>query len=211
MLENQTGLPERILAIGAHPDDIELSCGGTLAKYAKNGADVFVLVLTRGELLSVNKGTDRVEESERAFSVLGIKNISFYDLPDTRVYERLQEVISLIEDFCKKFDPQRVYTMSQADKHQDHWAAHMATMAACRNIPQILGYETPSTFPSFSPVVFEDITSFLELKVEALGNHGSQKKKPYMQRNATTIRAGFRGLQINVEAAEAFEAYRFLL
>ncbi len=211
MPKNQRGLPKRILTVGAHPDDVELGCGGTLAKYAQNGVDVFVLVLTKGELLSVKKGADRTEESVRALSILGVKDISFCDFPDTRVYEKLHEAISCIESFCKKYNPQRVYTISQKDRHQDHWTTNLATMAACKDIPQLLGYETPSTLPSFSPVLFEDITSLLEAKVEALGNHGSQKEKLYMQRDAITIRAKFRGLQINAEAAEAFEAYRFLL
>jgi len=59
--------------------------------------------------------------------------------------------------------------------------------------------------------VSQDITSFLELKVQALKNHGSQKEKLYMQRDAITTRAKFRGFQAKVEMAEAFEACRFLL
>ncbi len=210
MSEDKRNLPKGILAIGAHPDDIELGCGGMLAKYTKAGVEIFVLVLTKGELLSVKKGADRVEESTRALSILGVKNVSFCDFPDTRVYGKLPEAILFIESFCKKHNPQRVYTMSQKDRHQDHWSTYLATMAACKNIPQLLCYETPSTLASFSPLLFEDITSLLELKIEALGNHGSQRDKSYMQKNAISTRAKFRGLQTNVGAAEAFEVCRLL-
>jgi len=211
MSENQTGLSKRILAIGAHPDDVELSCGGTLAKYAKEGRDIFVLFLTKGEMISNNNGVDRVEESTRALSILGIQHFEFGNLRDTEIYEELQKAISVIENFCQKLSPQRVYTMSGSDSHQDHWATYMATIAACRNVSQLLCYETPSTSPSFTPNIFEDITSFLELKVKAIINHRTQQKKSYMSRDTTVIRAKFRGLQINVGAAEAFEVYRFLL
>lgn len=210
MVKNE-GNTKRILAIGAHPDDVELGCGGTLAKYAKEGADIFVLFLTKGEMLSNNNGVDRVQESMRALSVLGIQHFEFGNLRDTKIYEELQKAISVIENFCQKLNPQRVYTMSESDSHQDHWATYMATTAACRNVSQLLCYETPSTSSSFTPNIFENLTTFLELKVEAIMNHNTQQKKPYMSRDAIVIRAKFRGLQTNVEAAEAFEAYRLIL
>ena len=209
MSEDKRNLPKGILAIGAHPDDVELGCGGTLAKYAKEGIDIYVLILTHGEKLS-NNG-ERIEESMKALSVLGIRHVEFADFKDTKLYEGLAEVILSIEHSRRKINPQRVYTACQHDSHQDHWLTYVATVAACREIPQILCYETPSSLPTFSPDIFEDITSFLELKVQALKNHGSQKEKLYMQRDAITTRAKFRGFQAKVEMAEAFEACRFLL
>ena len=113
MSENKRNLPKGILAIGAHPDDVELGCGGTLAKYAKEGIDIYVLILTHGEKLS-NNG-ERIEESMKALSVLGIRHVEFADFKDTKLYEGLAEVILSIEHSRRKINPQRVYTACQHD------------------------------------------------------------------------------------------------
>ena len=201
--------PERILSIGAHPDDIELGCGGTLAKYARDKVEILALVLTRGE--EISNGRDRVAESKQALTLFGVDNAEFCEFHDTRAYEDLRAIILVIERLCRGFTPQRIYTNSKDDSHQDHATVHAATIVACREIPQVLCYETFSTLPSFTPNVFEDITPFLDLKVEALENHISQKKKEYMRREAVTSRARFRGLQARVGAAEAFEVHRLVL
>jgi len=201
----------RILAIASHADDLALGCAGALAKHVKEHDEVFLLILTRGE-----EGGDpemRTKETVRSAAVLGIpeKNVHLSSLPDAKMFENLRRAILEIENISDKYNPFRVYTSSNKDRHQDHVATAMATKAACRKVPQILGYETPSTLSEFSPQVFIDISETLSLKTKAIRLHQSQRRKGYMKVEAARGLARFRGLQAGVKAAEAFEVYRMVL
>lgn len=202
----------RALVIGAHPDDIELGCGGTLAKLSKKGWKTTALVLTKGEVLSSNGGQDRVEEAKRSLSLLGVSDIRFSDFRDTRVYEDLKEVIEFVQALVTHLSPQRIYVPSREDNHQDHWAAYQAAMAvANKSVPQVLGYETPSTATSFRPSLFEDISDTLQTKLKAIDMHETQSRKEYMSEDLIIVRARFRGSQAGIPEAEAFEVYKFIL
>jgi len=201
----------RVLGIAAHSDDIALGCAGAIAKHIEVHDEVFLLVLTRGE-----EGGDpkaRTEETVKSATVLGIspKNVRFGDLPDARVFENLRKAILTIESVTDEHNPFRVYTSCGKDRHQDHVATTMATKAACRKVPQILAYETPSTLTEFSPQAFIDISETLTLKIKSIKMHQSQRKKGYMKAEAARGLARFRGLQAGVKAAEAFEVYRMIL
>jgi len=200
-----------VLGIAAHSDDIALGCAGALAKHVKAHDKVFLLILTRGE-----EGGDpkvRINETVKSAGVLGIpkKNVHVSSLPDAKIFENLRKAILEIEKISDKYNPFRVYTSSNKDRHQDHVATAMATKAACRKVPQILAYETPSTFAEFSPQVFIDISEMVPLKTKAIRLHQSQKRKGYMKVEAARGLARFRGLQAGVKAAEAFEVYRMVL
>ena len=201
----------RVLGISAHPDDIAFGCAGAIASHIKMGDEVFLLILTRGE-----EGGDpkvRVEETIKSAAVLGIpKNkVHFNNIPDTKIFENLRKVILEIEKITDRQKPHRVYTQSSKDRHQDHIAAAMATKAACRHVPQILAYETPSTLSEFAPQAFVDISDTLLLKTKAVRLHRSQRRKGYMKVEGVKGLARFRGLQAGVKAAEAFEVYRMIL
>ncbi len=134
------------LGCGAHPDDIELGCGASLARLAQKGIYIAAVVMTTG-----NSGTDgiidRHEESRNALKILGCHQTIHLNFADTRAHLQLNDMISALEDIIKNQIPSdveimRVYTMHDADRHQDHLAVYQASMVACRTIPQILGYET---------------------------------------------------------------------
>jgi len=199
------------LAISSHPDDIALGCAGSIAKHLKMRDEVYLLFLTRGE--EGGASTVRIEETIKSAAVLGVQKnkIHFANLPDTRIFENLRKAILEIEKITDKHKPYRVYTPSNKDRHQDHIAAAMATKAACRHVPQILAYETPSSLSEFSPQAFIDISQTLSLKAKAVGLHRSQRRKGYMKVAAVEGLARFRGLQAGVKAAEAFEVYRMIL
>lgn len=201
----------RVLGIAAHADDIALGCGGAMAKHIKTHDDVLLLILTRGE-----EGGDpkvRTEETVKSAAVLNIpeKNVHFCNLPDAKMFENLRKAILKIENVTNKYNPFRVYTSSSKDRHQDHAATAMATKAACRKVPQVLTYETPSTLAEFAPQAFIDISETLFLKIKSIKMHQSQKRKGYMKAEAARGLARFRGLQAGVKAAEAFEVYRMVL
>lgn len=194
---------QTILAIGAHPDDIELGCGGSLAKFVKAGARVRALVLTHGTVGNRDHANfDRVGETRRALELLGVKDVVIEDYPDTRLYERLRDIIECIEKHVQDLRPDRVYTMFQHDHHQDHRTVFEASVPACRGVNQILCYETPSSVYEFQPKAFESIEGFLEHKITALGLHVSQRDRPYTQPEAMRTLALFRGLQLGVSRGE---------
>jgi LmbE family N-acetylglucosaminyl deacetylase len=196
-----------ILALGAHPDDLELGCGATLAKLIKSGAAVRAVVFSRGRV-GASSAFDRAAETRSALASLGVQDVHIHDFPDTRLHERLNDLIEAIEVHVRETTPDRVYTMFKEDRHQDHRAVHQASAVACRRAPQILAYETPSSYPNFVPTVFERVDEFLELKVEALKLHQSQAERQYMNEDMVRSAAHFRGVQVELGRAEGFFPYK---
>lgn len=192
-----------VLAIGAHPDDIEIGCGATLAKHKMNGDIVHGLILTGGG----QHGNPLIRESEfrRAASIVGIKSLSFADLEDTYIFENLRATILAIEALVEQINPDIVYSHSEHDRHQDHIGTFLATRVACRNIPQVLLYETPSILPTFSPQVFVNVEDTIEKKLEAIRLYASQSSSYYMECDLVEGLAKIRGYSQNVRFCEAFE------
>lgn len=207
---NATTEPMRILAIGAHPDDVELGCGGTLVKLSNAGAKIRALILSRGRRGTLSDA-DRTAETERALATIGVTDIRVCDFEDTRLTYSLCEIVDVIEKEVQALQPHRVYTMFQHDRHQDHRAVYEASAVACRSVPQLLGYETPSSYPNFMPTVFENIADHLESKLAALKCHKSQGQRLYMQEEKVRSAAHFRGAQIGIGPSEGFIPYKLVL
>ena len=197
-----------VLAVGAHPDDIELGCGGTLYKSVQSGAKVIALYMTRG-----GKMTDtnvRMKESTEAMKILGVHNVHFEDFPDTEI-PFSHKAVSCLEGYAIKYRPDVVLTHSINDTHQDHRQVAWLSMSAFRNIPKILAYETPRVMPAaFSPTYFVDISGCSQVKWEALKCHVSQNEKRYLAYESMINLCSFRGSQAGVKEAEAFEVVRYL-
>ena len=199
---------EVIIAVGAHPDDIELGCGGTLFKSSQMGKHVVAVFLTRGE--KSGDATVRANESTEALRVLGVTDVHFLNFRDTEIPGSFEAIDSL-EKFEVKYNPDMVLTHTINDMHQDHRQVGWLTLSAFRNASKILAYETPRVQPGlFSPVFFVDITGALDKKWEALRCHVSQKKKRYLAYESTVNLASFRGNQAGVKEAEAFEVVKYL-
>jgi len=165
-----------VLALGAHPDDLELGCGATLAKLCAAGVTVHAVVFSEGKK-GAPDGSDRPAESRSALESLGVASVTQHQFADTRLHENLNELIEVTEGHVRDLKPDRVYTMFHLDRHQDHRAVHEASVVACRRVPQILGYETPSSYPNFTPTVFEPVDETIEAKVRALKIHASQGER----------------------------------
>lgn len=197
-----------VLAVGAHPDDIELGSGGTLYKAVRAGARVIALYMTRG-----GKTTDtnvRMKESTKAMHVLGVDEILFENFPDTEIPDSF-EAVNCLEQYALKYQPDIVLTHSVNDTHQDHRRVGWLAMASFRNIPKVLAFETPRVRPAaFLPTFFVNITGCVDKKWEALRCHVSQKEKRYLAYESTVNLSSFRGSQVGVEAAEAFEIVKYV-
>jgi LmbE family N-acetylglucosaminyl deacetylase len=200
----------RVLAIGAHPDDVELGCGGTLAKHVAQGDEVTVLIVTKGEA-GPGRVKDRTDEVERAASVLGVTRVVWGHHPDGLVSTDELGLVHLIEDTMRRYEIERVYTHGESDSHQDHRAVALATLGAARHATCILTYESPSSL-GFTPSVFVDVTGYLDKKLDALRAHESQVNNSAMASTSLVeTNAGYRGFQARVEAAEGFIPVRLML
>jgi LmbE family N-acetylglucosaminyl deacetylase len=199
----------QILGIGAHPDDLELGCAGTLARHVAQGDPVTMLIVTAGQS-GPGDVSLRQEEGREAARALGA-DLVFGGLPDGSVSNHELTLVHLIEDAVRYSGATTVYTHGEKDSHQDHRAVAMASMGACRAVQRVLCYDSPSSL-GFRPSVFVDITTTLDKKLAALEAHQSQVVHSAMaSRSLVTTQAGYRGFQARCEAAEAFEPLRLVL
>jgi len=199
-----------ILVIGAHPDDFEYGCGGTLLKLRSHGAKISVLVMTAGEF----GGDPKVRMSEQQ-KVCKFLNADLYwgGLVDTRV-ELTKELIDKVESIIKKVNPTLIFVHYPEDTHQDHRNLASATITATRYIRNVLFYESPTSI-NFSPSVFVDIGDILNEKLKLLRMHRSQvyatKVKGLSIIESAVSCAIFRGYQNRVKYAEGFKPLRLSL
>lgn len=197
-----------ILAIGAHPDDVELGCGGTLLRAHHEGIATTILVLTDGARGAGGSGV-RHAEQQRAALRLGA-DLVMSNRPDGQLSADT-ELVDCIEGVIAESGAHLILTHGQADSHQDHRAAAAATLAAARSQAQILHYESPSTL-EFAPTVFCDITGFVHAKQDLLRDHMSQVTgSGRVDLDALAAQATFRGFQGRLTEAEAFTATRTLV
>ncbi len=201
----------KILAIGAHPDDIEFGCGGTLLKYSKVGAKIYLLILTTGEIGGNSK--IRKKEQEKAAKFLGVREIFWGGFSDTKIPES-KELIDAIEHVIKKAGPELVFLNFFNDIHQDHRILATCAIAATRYIKKVLFYEVPTSH-NFEPDVFVDITKTLKEKLALLKVHASQIDKTRVPKltilESAKSCANFRGFQARVKYAEGFKPVRLSL
>jgi LmbE family N-acetylglucosaminyl deacetylase len=200
----------RILALGAHPDDIEYGCGGTFLKFARRGEEIYFMVLTKGEF-----GGDaevRQKEQEEAMKFLGVKKIFWAGYKDTELpNERI--IISDIDSVISEINPNEVYVNYIDDIHQDHRTLAECTLAATRYVRRVFFYED-YTSVKFEPDIFVDIGDVLEEKQKLIQIYSSQVVKTYPTKldmiESVRATANFRGFQGKVKYAEGFKAFRFL-
>jgi LmbE family N-acetylglucosaminyl deacetylase len=200
-----------ILAIGAHPDDIEFGCGGTLTKFSQRGHRLFLMVMTGGG--SGAPSETRMAEQAAAQRVLGVEEIFWGGYQDTHLGVDA-EMIKKIESVIASVKPEFIFCHFPDDTHQDHRHLAQAVMSATRYIRNVLFYEGPTT-QNFNPQVYVDIADTLEVKLEALQAHRSQVMKTNIE-DLSIIEvarscANFRGIQGRVKYAEAFHALRLFI
>ncbi|GAA1970038.1 PIG-L deacetylase family protein [Catenulispora subtropica] len=196
----------RVLAVGAHPDDVELGCGATLLAHRARGDRVGLLVLTGGEHGPQGRSS-RTSEQEIAASLLGA-DLLWGGFEDGAVPEG-RAAVAVVEEAIRATGADVVYTHSPRDSHQDHRSAAAATLAAGRHVRRILLYETPSSL-GFAPTVFVDAAEHLPGKLKALRAHVSQVlRNELVDLDAVEAQARYRGFQARLLHAEGFETERF--
>ena len=196
---------ERVLAIGAHPDDVEIGCGATLLRHGRKGNPLTVLTLSRGAIGGLRE--QRRSEAVQAALFMSAE-LLMGDLPDTRM-EDAHEMIGLIEGVIAAVEPTTVYVHSAADNHQDHRAVHAAVVIAARRIPQLLCYQSPSSRNQFAPTKFVPVEDTIEAKVELLSCYRSQADRHYLAPDLVLASARYWARQLtHTRYVEPFEVLR---
>src|SRR6266536_2655254 len=200
-----------VLAIGAHPDDVEYGCGGTLTKYAQKGHAIYLFVASDGAR-GGDSGVRRREQDESAL-VLGAREVFWGGYDDTEIPLN-RDLIASLEGVIARIKPSMILVNFPDDTHQDHRHLAQGATSATRYVPNFLFYEVPST-QNFTPNCFADIAKVLDKKLAALESHRSQVSKTNIE-DLTILElavscANFRGIQARVKYAEAFHSVRLLL
>ena len=212
------------LIIAPHPDDEVLGCGGTIPQLVERGADIHVLIVTRGDELfdqqMVETGRREAREADR---LLGVSHTHFADLPAIKIDAMHQyQVTDRIASFIHDIKPSTVFLPFIGDLNQDHQVVFNASMIAIRPglspVTEIYCYETasstnwgtPGINQSFTPNVFFDISETINLKQQAFAVFESQTCAFPHPRSAEFIDAlsRYRGGSSGLQHAEAFMLIR---
>jgi LmbE family N-acetylglucosaminyl deacetylase len=210
---------KNVLAVGAHADDVEIGCGGTVALHAKNGDEVIILIMSEssytyydGRVLRTKEEGDL--EEENAAKILGVKKLINLEFK-TKEVPYSKESIEAINEIIDKYDIEIIYTHWYHDSHQDHRRTTQAVLSAGRYVKNILMYEPEypagRSYSGFHNQYYVDISSTFEQKMEALKQHKSQVKKygnDFL--DAVEARARHRGYETGNKYGECFEVLRLL-
>lgn len=212
----------KVLVIAPHRDDEILGCGGTIAKYAAQGIKVYVCVVTEGKgpLFEKEASNAIQEECMRAGHFVGVEKTFFLKFPAAMLESiprhQLNDAISRV---IKEVEPGEVYIPHRGDLQVDHKITADACMVGLRPkdgcpVKKIYAYETlsetgwdiPDRANEFIPMVYNDITDYLDKKIQAMEFYKSQLSDFPGARSIGAVKAlaSYRGSMMNMQAAEAF-------
>ena len=220
------------LVIAAHPDDEVLGCGGTIARLAREGEEVHVLILGEGAASRFEDGSDAARKavdqlsrtSREVAAFLGAGGATMAGFPDNRFDTApLLSIVKAIEAVIEEVRPSAVYTQHGGDLNIDHAITYRATLTAARPVEgspvrEVYAYEAPSSTewafqvfePVFRPNAFVDIARTLEKKIQAMQMYETEARAFPHPRSPQAIRATAArwGSVAGLQAAEAFELVR---
>jgi LmbE family N-acetylglucosaminyl deacetylase len=221
-----------VLVVAAHPDDEVLGCGGTMARLAREGHDVFIAILAEGmsSRYANRSEADQQqirhlhERAQQAADMVGAKELILFKFPDNRLDTvPLLEVVKTVEQLVDRVRPETIFTHHPGDLNIDHGIVHRSVLTATRPmtgqcVREVYAFEVPSSTewsfqrfePSFRPNVFMDITDSLETKISALTCYDTETRKFPHPRSPEALRAIATrwGSVAGLPAVEAFELVR---
>ncbi|MGH9912490.1 MAG: PIG-L deacetylase family protein [Nitrososphaeraceae archaeon] len=201
-----------MIAFGAHPDDIEIGMGGTVAKLSGMGYDVRLVIATLPNFVKTDTKEERKQESIMSAKVMGCKTPEFLDLsPEEIVFNR--KFVTQISKIIQELNPEAIFTQWIGDTHQDHQSLTRAVISAARDSNDLFMYET--TIPggisehAFRPQLYVDVTDTIDIKRDALDCFDSQQIRcGPLWIDSLVGRCSYRGYQMNAKYAEAFEVIK---
>jgi LmbE family N-acetylglucosaminyl deacetylase len=196
----------RVIAFGAHPDDIDVGAGGLLARLARDGADVLMAVVCVPTLRE-----QRLREAGESARILGARLVVLFEHEMSRVEDApMHELVRRFDHIIADARPDLVITHSASDLHWDHGLVNRATISALRRTQcDLLAFTSSYELNAHSRAIgqcFADVTPTLEQKLDALRAHGSQLPKFDLESTRDLARA--MGRIAGVAYAEAFEVLR---
>lgn len=217
-------MSKKILFIGSHPDDIEIGCGGTVAKMVSQGHECSYIILSNGEEGSIHTSPQelaqiRVKEAKNAAQALGVSDLHFMHFEDGLTGYSKESKINLIA-LIRELQPEIAFIHSSCDHHPDHEIAHRLCLAAINSasgpwfptaggtphkVSKVYGYEVWNAINDVQMTI--DISDFIEKKIESLSEHKTQIENfPYI--NAVKGLNQYRGAIEGTDYAEAFEVIK---
>jgi LmbE family N-acetylglucosaminyl deacetylase len=218
----------RVLFIAAHPDDEVYGAGGTMARLANEGHEVFTLIVTDGSSTQYPGDAERAQiklkECEEANRILGVRKVFYGGLPDMRLDTVPHvDVNACISKVIHEVKPEWVFTQHCGDVNKDHYAVFTSTLVACRPVPgqtvrRVYAYEVgsstewaaPRVENVFIPNTFVNISETIRQKISAVEAYATELR-PYPHPRcpqAVEIYAQQRGVSVGVHYAEAFMLIR---
>jgi LmbE family N-acetylglucosaminyl deacetylase len=208
----------KVLAIGAHFDDVELGCGGALARHVEDGDEVIVFVATHSGYCDPNKRVIRDPvvaraEGEAAAKILGISQLVCGEF-ETNYLQFCDELSCALLRVIERERPQMVYTHWDGDVHHDHQNLSRATLAVTRHVPRVLFYQS-NWYDGGKPFLgnfYVDISRTMDKKLAAIRAHESEhgrvgaKWATYFSNKHAND-----GMKMGVAFAEVFQIVKYLV
>jgi len=202
----------KVLAIGAHADDVELGCGGTLLKWAGEGHEIVIHVVTDSAYASpdgepIRSAADAAKEAHAAAARLGAR-LTIGSFPCFGIADANAATGTALAGLVRTERPEMIMVHWDGDSHADHRTVALATLHAARRVPTVLGYRSnwyPGSRP-FAPRVVVDISATLEHKVALIREFKSENGRTGGAWEAQVRRAAESlGYTHGLAAAEGFE------
>ncbi|MDA9171531.1 PIG-L family deacetylase, partial [Alphaproteobacteria bacterium] len=198
----------KILAIAAHPDDIEIFMYGLLAKFKIRGDQIFTIIATDGAMGGLNKGKALIKK-RKLEAISGLKNLSspiFIDIPDGELGDKPVHK-TLIKQNILKIMPDLIITHSQNDYHADHRSLSIIVSSVVSHYVPILYCDTLMGI-NFQPNYYVDVSDNFVFKKEAIMRHSSQNPKRFV--DLSVLMNSYRSAQCNSPKGTYAEAYCFI-
>lgn len=199
---------KRVLAFGAHPDDLEVGAGGLLARLAQQGAEVVAAVVSLP-----SKVAERSKEADAGARILGAKLLLLNAGRACRVEDiAMHSLVAQMDVLVGDLRPELVITHSAQDLHWDHGLVHRATVSSLRRWPcdlfaYVSSYEMNAQIGTRAAASsFADVTQTIDRKLEAIAAHKTQLAKIDLSSTRDLARA--MGRLAGVDYAEAYEVLR---
>ena len=193
--------------VSPHTDDAELSCGGSISRWVREGREVLIAYLSdTRNVFGDNHGITLRAEARNAAEKMGLKqeSIVFYDFPTRSFFDVRQEILDALIQIAHDFDPDLVVGPDPEDTHQDHNATANELPRAFRR-SSIFGFDTYWNMSHQKPeAVVELQLEDFERKLDAIRCYLSQAHRPYMDKDALMAQARFRALPRGFALAESF-------
>lgn len=204
--------------VAPHPDDGELGCGATMAKFIEQGDEVFYLALSpcKNAIPEGFSPNTLMDECYEATGIIGIprKNVIICDFENKRFPRQRFEIFNKLEEVRIELEPDLVFVPSRQDNHQDHNTVAVEATRAFRRKNTLVAYEEPWNIITITTTAFSPVEQrHLDAKLKALECYTTQsfQKKGYFDSSYIESLAKTRGVQISTPYAEAFEIVRWIM